>query len=80
MYPLPRVSGWMPDLKNSIRKPPRKGKGVIGPARGIRHSNLEPGQSVFDLDKPRFDLNRFKTGQRRWTTSTTASTMRAYGS
>ena len=50
-------------FKNSISKPPRKGKGVVGPARDIQRSNLEPRQSVFD-GKPRFDRNRFKTGQR----------------
>jgi RNA polymerase sigma factor (sigma-70 family) len=49
---------------NSLGKPPRKGKQIVGPAPDIERSNLEPGESVFDRRRLPFDRGRFKTGQR----------------
>jgi hypothetical protein len=49
---------------NSLGKPPRKGKQIVGPAPDIERSNLEPGESVFDRRKLPFDRGRFKTGHR----------------
>jgi hypothetical protein len=50
-----------PRDKNATIKPSRTGRLVVGPARVIERSNLEPRQSVFD-GEPLFDRNRLKTG------------------
>jgi hypothetical protein len=55
-------------FRNSTSKPPRKGKQTVGPPADAELSkilsNLEPGESVFDRNKPTFDRGRFKTGGR----------------
>jgi hypothetical protein len=51
-------------FRNATSKPPRKGKGKVGPATGIARSNLKPDKSVFERNKPAFDRGRFKTGHR----------------
>jgi hypothetical protein len=55
-----------PDARfiNSISKPPRSGKQTTGPATGIARSNLNPGESVFDRNRPAFDLGKFKKSGR----------------
>jgi hypothetical protein len=59
----PLLRRWAEEI-NFLARPLCKGDPVIDdPALDIARSNLKHGQSVFG-GKPRFDRNRFKTGQR----------------
>jgi hypothetical protein len=62
--PVCRRERWDARFRNSISKPPRKGKQTVGSATGIARSNLNPADSAFNRKKPAFDRGRFKTGHR----------------
>jgi hypothetical protein len=58
--PIRRGERWDARFRNTLSKPPSKGKDRVGPATGIARSNLEPGKSVFNRTKPAFDRGVFK--------------------